>query len=126
MSYRPLPVDDSNPVSVNNIETQNGSFRPLRDPLAPFIDWAMKILPNKSQLVGYLAGGLFSIGWWIFLDGITISSTLEGLDACRGSSIKDCYIVPNLKVCNNDACLVESPKFEDWVPSIFSTFSLIM
>ena len=39
-------------------------------------------MPNKSKIVGYFAGGLFAIGWWIFLDGITIASTLGGMGAC--------------------------------------------
>lgn len=122
--YRPLNVEDSSSRNTPSIGNTRPS-RPLRDPLGPFIDWIMTVIPDKSQIVGYLAGGLFAIGWWIFLDGITIASTLGGLDACRESR-ENCYVVPNVKLCANDACLIESPKFEDWLPGIFSTFSLII
>jgi hypothetical protein len=86
----------------------------------------MTIAPKRSQVVGYLAGGLFAIGWWIFLDGITIATTMGGLDACREAAAENCYQVPNIKLCTNSSCLVSSPQFEDWLPGIFSTFSLII
>ena len=35
-------------------------------------------------------------------------------------------LLPNVKLCKDSACLVESPKFEDWLPGIFSTFALII
>lgn len=129
MSYRPLNDQGTATSEGVNATSSNGntrSFRALRDPLAPFIDWIINSLPKKSQVIGYLAGGLFAIGWWIFIDGVTIATTLGGLDACTTDSLDNCYKVPNVKLCQNESCLVASPKFEDWLPGIFSTFSLII
>ena len=129
MSYRPLEAQESSnaPGGSPNINSGNGrNFRTFRDPLGPLIDWILTIMRNKSKIVGYLAGGLFAIGWWIFLDGITIASKLGGMGACSIETRDNCYIVPNIKLCKNSACLVESPKFEDWLPGIFSTFALII
>ncbi|KAJ3090860.1 Transmembrane protein 50A [Phlyctochytrium bullatum] len=59
-------------------------------------------LPEKSMVVGYLAGGLFALGWWAFIDGI----------AYAGS-----FTDPPLKT---------PIRFEDWIPGLLSTLSLII
>ncbi len=56
-------------------------------------------LPNKAEIVGYLSGILFSIGWWTFIDGIVYTSTKETPVPIR---------------------------FEDFIPGILSTIALIM
>ena len=110
MSYRPLEAQassnapggslNSNIIDGNNNSGNGRNFRTFRDPLGPLIDWKL------------------------FLDGITIASTLGGMGACSIETRDNCYVVPNVKLCKDSVCLVESPKFEDWLPGIFSTFAL--
>lgn len=71
MSYRPLEAQESSnaPGGSLNINSGNGNissgngrqFRTFRDPLGPLIDWILTIMPNKSKIVGYLAGGQSTI-----------------------------------------------------------------
>ncbi|KAL2912880.1 Vacuolar protein sorting-associated protein 68 [Polyrhizophydium stewartii] len=56
--------------------------------------------PYKRQIVGYTAGALFTLGWWVFIDGVSFNAT---------------------KVTNGVAV-----GFEDWLPGIISTISLIV
>ncbi|KAJ1549454.1 hypothetical protein HK405_003121, partial [Cladochytrium tenue] len=58
-------------------------------------------LPSRAQFVGYLSGGLFALGWWAFIDGVTYAST-------------------------RDPALPVSIRFDDWLPGILSTLSLIV
>ncbi|KAI9364412.1 hypothetical protein DFJ73DRAFT_809170 [Zopfochytrium polystomum] len=58
-------------------------------------------LPTRTQFVGYLSGGLFAIGWWAFIDGVTFASTRD----------------PPLPV---------AIRFDDWLPGILSTLALIV
>ncbi|KNC96636.1 uncharacterized protein SPPG_07849 [Spizellomyces punctatus DAOM BR117] len=58
-------------------------------------------LPTRMEIVGYLSGGLFAIGWWVFIDGVVFSSTRD----------------PPLPV---------QIRFEDWIPGVLSTIALII
>ncbi|KAI9104089.1 hypothetical protein DFS34DRAFT_606911 [Phlyctochytrium arcticum] len=58
-------------------------------------------LPSRVEVVGYIAGALFALGWWIFIDGVVFSSTREPK-------------LPN------------AIRFEDWIPGILSTIALII
>ncbi|KAI8851141.1 hypothetical protein BC829DRAFT_387433, partial [Chytridium lagenaria] len=58
-------------------------------------------LPERTQVVGYISGALFAMGWWAFIDGVTYSSSRE-------------------------PALPNAIRFEDWLPGILSTISLII
>ncbi|KAI9005635.1 hypothetical protein DFJ74DRAFT_691586 [Hyaloraphidium curvatum] len=66
----------------------------------PVIAWAREHLPIKA-VVGYTAGALFTLGWWAFIDSVIYSGS-------------------------HDPPLPVAIKFEDWVPGLLSTVSLIM
>ncbi|KAI8348641.1 hypothetical protein BD560DRAFT_410597 [Blakeslea trispora] len=58
-------------------------------------------LGHKSRLVGvYLAGILFALGWWAFVDGLSVLWNL-----------------PDRQV---------APGIEDWVPGIITTLGMIV
>ncbi|KAI8928909.1 hypothetical protein BC831DRAFT_497328 [Entophlyctis helioformis] len=63
---------------------------------------AARLDPVRQQLVGYVSGALFSIGWWLFIDGIAFN-------ASRADKISVVQI-----------------GFEDWIPGIISTLALII
>ncbi|KAJ3205280.1 Transmembrane protein 50A, partial [Dinochytrium kinnereticum] len=58
-------------------------------------------LPDRTQVVGYIAGALFALGWWAFIDGVAYSSS-------------------------RDPPLPNTIRFEDWIPGILSSVSLII
>ncbi|KAI8915489.1 hypothetical protein DFJ77DRAFT_462840 [Powellomyces hirtus] len=57
---------------------------------------------SRTEFVGYFAGMLFALGWWVFIDGATYASTRPE---------------PGLPV---------QVAFVDWVPGILSTVALIV
>lgn len=57
----------------------------------------------------------FSLGWWVFLDGLTLAVTHAG---------QGCGDRPNH--LPTDPCFVPPVRFEDWVPGIIASLSLIM
>ncbi|EGF78680.1 hypothetical protein BATDEDRAFT_26562 [Batrachochytrium dendrobatidis JAM81] len=56
----------------------------------------------RRQAIGYTAGALFAIGWWLFIDGIAFNGSKAGS-------------IPVVQV-----------GFEDWAPGIISTVALII
>ncbi|KAJ1334401.1 hypothetical protein BSLG_007556 [Batrachochytrium salamandrivorans] len=60
------------------------------------------LLHLHRQAVGYIAGALFAIGWWLFIDGMAFNGSVAGKIA------------------------VVQTGFEDWLPGIISTLALIM
>ncbi|KAJ3074952.1 hypothetical protein HDU98_009727 [Podochytrium sp. JEL0797] len=60
-----------------------------------------RFFPNRTKAVGYVSGFLFAMAWWLFIDGLVFASTH-----------------------NSDE--MPAAKFEDWVPGILSTLSLII
>ncbi|KAJ3149138.1 hypothetical protein HK101_002093 [Irineochytrium annulatum] len=59
-------------------------------------------LPDRTMVVGYVSGGLFALGWWIFIDGVAFANTRKDPP-------------------------VEIPiRFDDWLPGILSTLALII
>ncbi|KAJ3226269.1 hypothetical protein HK099_005266 [Clydaea vesicula] len=56
---------------------------------------------HRIEIVGYVAGALFALGWWLFIDGVSFAATRSPAVAVPIS-------------------------FEDFVPGILSTFSLII
>jgi hypothetical protein len=65
--------------------------------------------PSRIQIVGYTSGFLFTLAWWLFI-GIKKINPLDGVSFA--STRRDPVIVPI--------------AFEDFVPGILSTISLIM
>ncbi|KAI8081964.1 uncharacterized protein B0P05DRAFT_538810 [Gilbertella persicaria] len=58
-------------------------------------------LGNKSRQAGvYFAGMLFALGWWVFIDGLSVLWNLQ-----------------NRQI---------APGIEDWVPGIITTFGMII
>ncbi|KAH9273905.1 hypothetical protein BASA83_003901 [Batrachochytrium salamandrivorans] len=60
------------------------------------------LLHLHRQAVGYIAGALFAIGWWLFIDGMAFNGSVAGKIA------------------------VVQTGFEDWLPGIISTLALII
>ncbi|KAI9493246.1 hypothetical protein BDB00DRAFT_824104 [Zychaea mexicana] len=66
-----------------------------------FICGQFQCCGTKSRQMGiYVAGMLFALGWWMFIDGLSFSSTLPDRKAYAG--------------------------FEDWAPGIITTFGMII
>ncbi|KAJ3012199.1 hypothetical protein HKX48_006412 [Thoreauomyces humboldtii] len=57
--------------------------------------------PSRTEFIGYLAGTMFAVAWWIFIDGATYAVTRE-----KPLPIKVAFV--------------------DWIPGILSTFALII
>lgn len=103
--YTPLPnspnvLPRTNPASIP--AQQHPSI--ILICLESFFKLLYANLPRISHVVGYGSGFLFSLGWWLFIDGVAFSTTKW----------------------NQGAVNFEPIKFEDWIPGIFSTLSLIM
>ncbi|KAJ3235320.1 hypothetical protein HDU78_005265 [Chytriomyces hyalinus] len=93
------------PISTN---TQQQRYRHAAQ--SPFICSALftacfarvaKLFPSRTMAVGYSSGMLFAMGWWLFIDGVVYASTR-----------------------NKDE--LPAVRFEDWLPGILSTISLII
>ncbi|KAI9206683.1 uncharacterized protein BJ171DRAFT_496585 [Polychytrium aggregatum] len=103
--YQPLSLDPSAPSSFHRptppVRQHNSPFYctcciPLLQQLGSFFPF-----PSRKELAGYAAGALFAFGWWAFIDGVVYASTRE----------------PSLP---------NEIRFEDYVPGILSTLSLII
>ncbi|KAI8831326.1 hypothetical protein BJ741DRAFT_617318 [Chytriomyces cf. hyalinus JEL632] len=106
LEARPISVPTGNyaqPIST-------GAQQRYRPAQSPFICSALftacfarvaKLFPSRTMAVGYSSGMLFAMGWWLFIDGVVYASTR-----------------------NKDE--LPAVRFEDWLPGILSTLSLII
>jgi hypothetical protein len=127
MSYQPLINPDASSQVIPPLSSSSSRRTAPRSPFVcgeaiqqcfeSVIYFIIHVLPSRSQVIGYMSGGLFAIGWWIFIDGITLTTAKAGQNVCTFWK-NDNF--------SQDKCLVEPVRFEDWVPGIFSTLSLIM
>ncbi|KAJ3413903.1 hypothetical protein HDV05_007345 [Chytridiales sp. JEL 0842] len=114
MPQRYQPLAQSNTLIDNATYRPNNTTQPRsssgRNPFycscvpvlfKDLLDRFASRLPDRTQFVGYLSGGLFALGWWIFIDGVTFASTRD----------------PPLPI---------AIRFDDWLPGILSTLSLII
>ncbi|KAI8905998.1 hypothetical protein EDD86DRAFT_193613 [Gorgonomyces haynaldii] len=97
--YQPLQVD-AEPRRRNPFYCA-GCFGVLSSWLSAI---AGPVLPTRQQVTGYTSGFLFALGWWIFIDACAFNGYL------LGQGTKD----------------VLTLSFEDWVPGIVSTLSLVI
>ncbi|KAJ3315758.1 hypothetical protein HDU76_002110 [Blyttiomyces sp. JEL0837] len=105
--YQPLQVDAAtyrnNSAAGTSQRSSRSAFYCMCLPtlFQDLLDRFANKLPSRTQFVGYLSGGLFAIGWWVFIDGVTFAST-------------------------RDPALPISIRFDDWLPGILSTLALII
>ncbi|KAJ3384344.1 hypothetical protein CcCBS67573_g03332 [Chytriomyces confervae] len=106
LDARPTSVPTGNYAQPISTGTQQ-RYRPAQ---SPFICSALftacfarvaKLFPSRTMAVGYSSGMLFAMGWWLFIDGVVYASTR-----------------------NKDE--LPAVRFEDWLPGILSTLSLII
>ena len=104
--YQHLNMETHTPITTPTYRQPRSS--PLRcqgcfDLCIPsFSDFNLK-LPTRAMITGYTAGIIFSIGWWVFIDGCVFNS----VHYVEGGRMN--YL-----------------SFEDWVPGLLSTLALIM
>ncbi|KAI9002740.1 hypothetical protein BC832DRAFT_106691 [Gaertneriomyces semiglobifer] len=109
--YQPLSLGSPTTPSTNTNtiprSTSHSSGSRRRTVLPPALHNCLASLsqspyiPSRSQIIGYISGTLFAVAWWVFFDGILFSATRE----------------PPVPV---------TVRFEDWIPGLLSTISLII
>lgn len=106
--YEPLNLGSSNSPNTGPSSSSSSSSRSAFycsnccSSLASLLQGISIKAPSRIAVVGYTAGLLFAVGWWIFIDGAVYAST-------------------------RDSPPVKAPlAVEDFVPGILSTFALII
>ncbi|KAI8803461.1 hypothetical protein BJ742DRAFT_908478, partial [Cladochytrium replicatum] len=104
--YQPLSIDSSGATTTTR--SSSGGIRARSNPFyctgcvtifQQFYDRIAVYLPPQAEIVGYLSGGLFALGWWFFIDGVLFAQSRNAPQPIR---------------------------FEDYVPGILSTLSLVI
>ncbi|ORY37574.1 UPF0220-domain-containing protein [Rhizoclosmatium globosum] len=103
----PSSVASQLPRRVGGSGSGSGPRRqsPFYCSCAPLVRVFQRVFPERAKAVGYSSGALFTIAWWLFIDGLVYHSTRQ--------------LPP-------DSPPLPPARFEDWLPGILSTLSLII